>query len=240
MIVLCCLAAGLCLHAQAPAEGSSQDAAAQGGQKPAANPQQQGGAKPESNPFPEDTSTVPVMPSTSSAAAAAPDTSGTDSSALLPGEDSDPVRSPDDPTGGEASGAQESSSSSSLQGIDQLIPAPGSDVPEKKKAPTHQEGAAEDISVGTFYMERKDWKGALSRFESALVLDPENPDVYWGLAESERHLGNFAAAKANYQKVMEYDPGSRHAKDAGKALKQPELANAPAVSSNPAAVQSQP
>ena len=62
-----------------------------------------------------------------------------------------------------------------------------------------------------------------------LVLDPDNPDVYWGLAESERHLGRFADARENYQKIMEYDPGSHHAKEASKALKDPEIANAKAA-----------
>lgn len=102
--------------------------------------------------------------------------------------------------------------------------------------PEHHETAQEDENVGSYYLDNKDWKGALSRFESAFVLDPDNPDVYWGLAESQRHLGNFANARANYQKVMEYDPGSRHAKEAHKALEDPEIANAkPASSAQPAA-----
>ena len=33
---------------------------------------------------------------------------------------------------------------------------------------------------------------------------------------AERHLGDFADARANYLKVREYDPGSRHAKDAAQ------------------------
>jgi Flp pilus assembly protein TadD len=77
-------------------------------------------------------------------------------------------------------------------------------------------------------MDQKNWKAAQSRFQSALVLAPEEPDVYWGLAESARHLGNFAEARANYQKVIEYDPGSRHAKEAQKILNDPEMANAKA------------
>ncbi len=64
------------------------------------------------------------------------------------------------------------------------------------------------------------------------MLDPENPDVYWGLAEAQRQLGDFSNAKANYQKVMEYDPDSRHSKEARKYLKMPEIANAPASSAN--------
>jgi tetratricopeptide (TPR) repeat protein len=109
------------------------------------------------------------------------------------------------------------------KGVDDDIPA------------VHQESAAEDENVGKYYLDNKDWRAALSRYESALVLDPDNPDVYWGLAESQRHLGQFADARTNYLKVMEYDPGSRHAKDAKKALEEPELANAkPSAASNAA------
>lgn len=123
--------------------------------------------------------------------------------------------------------------------MDQLLkPPPDTGKPGKgnkndadANAP-HPEGPKEDESVGSYYLDQKNWKAALSRFESALVLDPENPDVYWGLGEAERHLGNYANAKAHYMKLVEYDPDSKHGKEAKKLLKEPELANAPAVSSN--------
>jgi len=230
LVVACCLGTGPRLSAQAQEAGSSQNQPAAEAQKPAANEQKPGSTKSESNPFPEDTTSVPVLPTSSSPAAAAPDMNSDSSKARLPEKDMDPVRSPDDPAGSAPSG-NDDSSSSSLQGLDQLLPAPGADIPEKQ-VPTHQVGAKEDLSVGSFYLDQKNWKGALSRFESALVLDPENPDVYWGLAESERHLGKYSEAKAHYQKVVEYDPGSKRAKEASRQLKQPELANAPAVSSN--------
>jgi len=44
-----------------------------------------------------------------------------------------------------------------------------------------------------------------------------------GTGEADRHLGEFADARANYRKVVEYDPGSHHAKDARKALEDPRL-----------------
>jgi tetratricopeptide (TPR) repeat protein len=94
-------------------------------------------------------------------------------------------------------------------------------------APEHQETAAEDESVGSYYLDQKNWRAALSRFESAVVLDPENPEVYWGLGEAQRHLGKFTEAKASYQKLIDYDPDSKHGKEARKLLKDPELANAP-------------
>ena len=49
--------------------------------------------------------------------------------------------------------------------------------------------------------------------------------------------GDFADARANYLKVTEYDPDSRHAKDARKALKDPEIANAKPESAGQAAGQ---
>ena len=99
--------------------------------------------------------------------------------------------------------------------------------------PVHHETAQEDLNVGAFYLDKKDWRAALSRFQSAMVLDPDEVAVYWGLAEANRHLGNFAEAKANYQKVVEYDPDSRHAKDARKALEDPQIAAAKAPAAQP-------
>lgn len=153
--------------------------------------------------------------------------------AAAPPVDRDPVRSPDDSASD--SGGQSQSFSSSLSGIDTLPPGPDDEKRGKHKkgeedtVPEHHETAKEDESVGQYYLDNHDWRASLSRYQSALVLDPDNPDVYWGLAESEYHLRMFAEAKGYYLKVMEYDPGSRHAKDAAKALKERELANAKAA-----------
>jgi cytochrome c-type biogenesis protein CcmH/NrfG len=140
------------------------------------------------------------------------------------------VRSPEDP-GPESGSAQEQESSSSLAGMDKLLPKPDDDQPNGRrklavKEPTHQESAAGDVDVGKYYLQTRNWRAARSRFESALVLDPENPEVYWGLAESERRLGNFAEARAHYLKLLDYDPEGPHGKEARKALEDPQIANA--------------
>jgi tetratricopeptide (TPR) repeat protein len=223
------------LYAQTPAGGG----AAQSGQsKQAGDAQKPAAAQPQtgSNPFPEDTSSVPVMPSKTTPDLPPGTFTGSERDEVsLPGEDQDPVRSPEDPATSSAGGQeQDSSSSSSAAGLDSLLPTADDDQPGKRKKkgteaePTHQETAGEDLSVGKYYLESKNWRAAQSRFQSALVLAPEDPDVYWGLAESARHLGDFAAARANYLKVIEYDPDSRHAKEAAKALKEPDLAHAKA------------
>jgi len=223
----CCLAAGETpSRAQAtPPPAGSQTKRADG-QKPPAN-----APKPaESNPFPEDTTTVPVMPNATSPASDVPAWDGTNPAAAVPGEDNDPVRSPEDPLAGASSGSA-GDSSSSITGLDHVInPPDDAKGKDSKKPPEHQETAAEDENVGSYYLSTKNWRAALSRYQSALVLDPENPEVYWGLAEAQRHLGELANAKANYSKVVEYDPDSRHGKEARKALKDPELANAPTAS----------
>jgi hypothetical protein len=219
-------------------------AAQQPSQQPAPPPAQQQPKQPKpdnANPFPEDTSNVPVTKNDGTIPA--PDEAGHEASGpapALPASDSDPVRSPDDAAGGNAAGgSSSSSSSSSLAGLDRVLPPPDDDassggsghrVLHGKPAPAeHQETATEDVSVGEYYLSTKNWRAALSRYQSAMVLAPENPDVYWGLAEAERHTGDFAAAKANYQKLLDYDPDNKHAKDARHQLKDPEIANAQAA-----------
>ncbi|HTW62106.1 MAG TPA: tetratricopeptide repeat protein [Terracidiphilus sp.] len=241
----CGLAAGVAARAQNANPPAANQAGAKGQQKqPAAAQQttQQPASSSQSttgqsgsgaNPFPEDESTVPVLPAKNVPEVPEGNAGGgLNLGTLFPAGDMDPVQSPDNAAGEE--GPQPGFSSSD-SGIDSLLPPPGASTDTSGKrgkggdddlAPVPQESAAEDENVGKYYLDNKDWRAALSRYESALVLDPDNPDVYWGLAESQRHLGQFADARANYLKVMEYDPGSRHAKDAKKALEEPELANA--------------
>ena len=231
LVLAACVGAAWQARAQAPAGNAAGSAQS----KPAA-PQS------ESNPFPEDTSNVPVMPSSSAAALPAGTYNGSDNGAIpMAGDDNDPVRSPDDPPPSTA-GSQDQESSS-LAGTDRWQPPPDDDDSGKKGGrrkmsvaePTHQESASEDINVGGYYLDKKNWHAALSRFQSAMVLDPENPDVYWGLAEAARHLGDFAAARGYYQKVVDYDPDSKHGKEAIKALKDPEIANAKSATPGQAA-----
>jgi hypothetical protein len=235
LVTASCLTAVARLSAQAPA---SQNTPADTSQKPATTP-----PKPaESNPFPTDTNNVPVMPSKDTPALPEGTYSGADSERVkLPGADLDPVRSPDDAVPDDDS-VQPAESSSSSAGMDKILPGPDDDSQPRGKhrkmavpAPEHKETSAEDIEVGKYELDRKNWKAALSRFESAMVLAPDEPDVYWGLAESERHLGNFADARTYYQKLALYDPDSKHGKEAMKALKDPEIANAKATPPAPPA-----
>lgn len=230
LILAGCLAAGPALCAQAPAAQNNQQQPAAQSQKPAAS------SPSSANPFPEDTSSVPVLPTRATPDIPAASDSGS-GRLTLPPDDLDPVRSPDDST--PSGGSQ--GYSSSLSGLDALMPGPDTDTGKGRKKGHDEavdtmprETARQDINVGNYYMTNKDWKGALSRFQSALVLAPEDPDVYWGLAECARNLRDYAGARANYLKVMEYDPDSRRSKDAARWLKKPEIANAGPAAGQPA------
>jgi tetratricopeptide (TPR) repeat protein len=227
----CGLAAAVGLYAQSsPKQKPAQQQNLPRQQQPAQKPPT------DANPFPEDTTSVPVVPTNGEPAAApapaaAPSGEGAGTTSLLK-NDSDPVHSPDDPT---PDSSADSGFSSSLTGAND-INIPDEVKPTKRGKPNevvHSETAKEDEDVGSFQLSRKNWRAALSRFQSALVTDPENPDVYWGIAEAQRGLGDYANAKANYQKVVDYDdPESKHSREAKKLLKTPQLANAPAVSKN--------
>jgi Tetratricopeptide repeat len=217
------------LLAQTPAgSSSSQTPSTPAAPKaPAPEPQTKG------NPFPGNTTNVPILPSGPTANVPEGSYGAGDAAATLPPDDQDPVRSPDStaPDAGQQQGF-----SSSQTGLDDLVPQPdttpqGKGKDDQQIAPLPVETPANDISVGDYYLDNKNWRGALSRFQSALVLDPQDPEVYWGLAECERHMGDYADARLHYLKVLEYDPGSRHAKDARKALRDPEIANAKPSSS---------
>ena len=181
------------------------------------------------------------MPNTSTAAepeAAAGEAAGR---IRLPALDVDPARSPDDADSAPPPEAG-SESSSSVPGLDRIEPKDTEDTKKRgkgKDAPEYHETAASDIDVGNFELERKNWRGALSRFQSAMVLDPDNPDAFFGMAEAARHLGDFASARGYYQRVVDYDPESRHGKEARKALKDPQIANAQSAAKSQPAQQQQ-
>ena len=190
------------------------------------------------NPFPEDTTTVPVLPSASGGTAPDVPAAGSGAGLAAPAADSDPARSPDEAEA-PAPATPGSESSSSIPDFNKLQPKDDESTKRKLSqddASEYHETAGNDIDVGNFELDRHNWKAALSRFQSAMVLNPENPDAFWGMAEAARHLGDFASARSYYQKVYDYDPDSKHGKDARKALKEPEIANA----KNTPAAQAQP
>ena len=78
--------------------------------------------------------------------------------------------------------------------------------------------AKEDVSVGTYYLQSGDFRGAYQRFKEATQLAPENMDAVFGLAEAARHLKKLEEAKTNYELFLQVVTSGSKAKDARKAV----------------------
>ena len=206
-------------------------------QPPAAQPAQSAkpdtpGAKPTSdNPFPGEDENVPIIPAPGTPGSNAG--SGANNSAdsgRTPRRDSDPdgdpVRTPD-PLGQYANGGPaDDGFSSSRSGLKQLPSEDASDERPGKSTrnKTREQLVKEDVDVGSFYLEKKDWKGAESRFQSAFSLVNEYPVVVWGLAEAERHLHLYKESAEHYKLFLSYDPDSKRGREARKSLQEMEAA----------------
>lgn len=184
------------------------------------------------NPFPGEDTSVPIIPVPGAAAIdAAPGGNPGGDAGRTPRRDfdpdGDPVRSPDLP----GNYTTDDGFSSSRNGLKQLPMEDLSDAAPGKSArtKTREQLLQEDLDVGSFYLERKDWKGADGRFQAAFALDGENPDAVWGLAEAERHLQLYQESAQHYKLFLTYDPDGKHGKEARKALEEVEAAK-PAAS----------
>ena len=204
---------------------------------PATTPAPAGGGD---NPFPGEDSNAPIIPvdpSPGSGPGYRPD-AGREPYPGRPGgetgwtpparrdadPDGDPVRSPDQP-----GVVTDDGFSSSREGMPSSLPSeddsdarPGKSVKNK----TREQLIQEDLDVGGFYLEKKNWKAAQPRFTAAYGLDKENPDVVFGLAESERHLQLYKDAAEHYSLFLSYDPQGPHGRAARKALSEVESAAA--------------
>jgi tetratricopeptide (TPR) repeat protein len=208
-------------------------------QTPAAQSGQSATPKPSpkstsDNPFPGEDTNVPIIPapgSSGSDAAGNPAGNPTGEPGRIPRRDADPdgdpVRSPD----GMGNYAPADTFSSSRSGLTHLPAEDDSGAPLGKsaKTKTREQLIKEDVDVGSFYLEKKDWKGAEARFQSAFTLDSENPDAVWGMAEAERHLQLYKESAEHYKLFLTYDPDSKHGREARKALEEVEAAKASAA-----------
>ena len=114
-----------------------------------------------------------------------------------------------------------SSASSSSGDYDRRMTGNGrTSVPTNVPMP-HVQGkdpAKEDVSVGTYYLQSGDFRGAYQRFKEATQLAPENMDAVFGLAEAARHLKKRDEAMTNYQLFLQVVASGSKAKEARKAV----------------------
>lgn len=211
-------------------QGSAKAGAPAAPQKPATQPATTG----SDNPFPGEDSNAPIIPVDPGPDAGAGRDSGADagrgygapanSTARRDADpDGDPVRTPDGPGQTVDDGFSSSRSGvANLPAEDDNDGRPGKSTKNK----TREQVIQEDLDVGGFYIEKKNWKAAQARFAAAHQLDGENPDAVWGLAEAERHLGLYREAAEHYTLFLSYDPDGPHSRAARKALGEVEIAAA--------------
>jgi tetratricopeptide (TPR) repeat protein len=227
------LVAGICLAAGAASLG------AQSGAPAGQSPSKPDTAKPDApkgdndNPFPGESTNAPIIAVDPPPAPKrdVPNARQMEDGGAAPRGDADaeadPVRSPDDAAAA-AGNMDDDGFSSSRSGLKNLpVEDDSEQVPGKStKVKTRLQVVKEDVDVGNFYLEKKNWKAAQGRFGAAFALDPENPDAVFGMAEAERHLDMFKEAEEHYKLFLAYDPEGPHGRAARKGLDQVEAAKA--------------
>ena len=74
--------------------------------------------------------------------------------------------------------------------------------------------ARESVEIGDFYFRRKDYRGALSRYEEAVKDDPYYAPAYLGLGKVYEKTGKPDKALATYQKYLSILPSQKQADEA--------------------------
>ncbi|MGH9430684.1 MAG: tetratricopeptide repeat protein [Terriglobia bacterium] len=83
------------------------------------------------------------------------------------------------------------------------FPQPGRRAPAWPPRAPHYPSAKTSVDIGNFYLRRKDYRGALSRFKEAMKTDPYYAPAYLGLGKAYDKMGFKPEALADYQKYLD-------------------------------------
>ena len=78
--------------------------------------------------------------------------------------------------------------------------------------------AMKDIEVGDFYFNQKNYMGAASRYQEALVYKPKDADATLKLARALEKLKKYDDARDNYEAYLKIIHDGKDADEARKAL----------------------
>lgn len=76
------------------------------------------------------------------------------------------------------------------------------------------QGPAKSTEIGNYYLKRKKYKAALSRFQEAVDTDPSFAAAYLGLGKTYEKLGQKQKALESYRKYLELLPSDQDAANA--------------------------
>jgi tetratricopeptide (TPR) repeat protein len=109
------------------------------------------------------------------------------------------------------------------------VPSP-QQVPDANNLPEEDESVAPEkfvlnplesernVKIGNFYFNKKDYRGALGRYERATKFNPSSAEAFFKVGEAEEKLHNPDKARIAYQKAAELAPDSKIGKEAKKKL----------------------
>jgi len=107
-------------------------------------------------------------------------------------------------------------------------------VPEES-SPYHPPAAWKSVEIGNYYLRKKDYPGALNRYQEAVKTDPHYPGGYLGMGKVYDKLGFKEKALEAYRKYLDLLPSTKEAleaKDVQKAVARLEKALASAAKSS--------
>jgi len=76
----------------------------------------------------------------------------------------------------------------------------------------------QDMEMGTYYLRKKNYRGAMFRFRHAVDSKPGEPEATFKLAEALNKLGECDEAREGYQAYLENQPSGPYAEQARAAL----------------------
>ncbi len=96
------------------------------------------------------------------------------------------------------------------------------DKPQRKPAPQQPNespsysppAAWRSVEIGDFYMRRRKYRGALSRYQEAVTTDPDYARGYLGLGKAYEKLHYARKALDAYQKYLDLLPSAKDAEEA--------------------------
>lgn len=103
-----------------------------------------------------------------------------------------------------------------LRGQDKDPPKADRDEPGHRHAP---QPAWKSVEVGDYYVRKKAYRAALSRYQEAAQTDPYYPQSYLGMGRVYDRLGLRQKALENYKKYLDLLPSAKQAEEAREVHK---------------------
>ncbi len=78
--------------------------------------------------------------------------------------------------------------------------------------------AAQSITAGNFYFNKKNYAAAKGRYTDATLFDPGSSEAFEKLGEADEKLRDFTGARAAFAKYFEMEPTSKDAEAIKKRM----------------------